>query len=123
MDVCVRSLSSTIACCFGSAFCTFCCSTCPSCKGSTSTRLAYGLFVLLTVSTSCLMLIPNFHTVLQHIPHFCVTQNRTDSFFNCTNIVGYVAVYRISFGCVLFLLLLCLLVRIIEFDKMNCIYP
>lgn len=47
-----------VACCFGSAACTLCCSACGSCNNSVVTRVAYALVLLFGVAVSCVMLAP-----------------------------------------------------------------
>ena len=71
MGLCLGSLGSSIACCFGNAFCSLCCSACPACKGSTSTRIAYSLILLAGLITSCIMLIPGLENFLHKIPALC----------------------------------------------------
>lgn len=51
-------ISFQVACCFGSAACTLCCSACPSCNNSVVTRIAYALLLLVGVAVSCIMLAP-----------------------------------------------------------------
>lgn len=113
MGICFGSLGSSIACCFGNAFCSLCCSACPSCKGSTSTRFAYGLILVFGLIISCIMLIPGLENTLSKIPTLCKTsassQNQLLS-IDCSYIVGSLAVYRLSFGMSSFFLILSLLV-------------
>lgn len=45
-----------MACCFGSAACSLCCSACPSTGSSTTTRIMYSLMLLVGTLTSCFML-------------------------------------------------------------------
>ncbi|CAL1288754.1 unnamed protein product [Larinioides sclopetarius] len=85
-----------LACCCGSAACSLCCSACPSCKNSTSTRIMYALMLLLTTVVSCIMLSPGLEDKLKNLP-FC---NET-----CANAVGYLAVYRLIFALTLFFLM------------------
>jgi hypothetical protein len=47
-----------MACCFGSAACSMCCSICPTAKNSTMTRIMYALMLLIGTVVSCIMLIP-----------------------------------------------------------------
>jgi uncharacterized membrane protein YuzA (DUF378 family) len=121
MGLCIGSLGSSIACCFGNAFCSLCCAACPSCKGSTSSRLAYGLILLAGLITSCIMLIPGLEKVLAKIPALCsgggskLTNMVMPSIpsIDCSKIVGFSAVYRLSFGMTIFFFLLSLIVRIV----------
>ncbi|GFY78105.1 serine incorporator 1 [Trichonephila inaurata madagascariensis] len=56
-----------LACCCGSAACSLCCSACPSCKNSTSTRIMYALMLLLTTVVSCIMLNPDVEKKLKSL--------------------------------------------------------
>ncbi|CAF0983050.1 unnamed protein product [Rotaria sp. Silwood1] len=112
MGLCLGSLGSSIACCFGNAFCSLCCSACPSCKGSTSTRIAYGLILLAGLITSCVMLIPGLEKALSKIPALCNAPSSSGtqlSSVDCSKIVGSLAVYRLSFGMSIFFFILSLL--------------
>jgi hypothetical protein len=115
MGLCIGSLGSSIACCFGNAFCSLCCAACPSCKGSTSSRIAYGLILLAGLITSCNMLIPGLEKTLAKIPALCSgsklnnlvipTMPKIPS-IDCSKIVGFLAVYRLSFGMTIFFFVL-----------------
>lgn len=118
MGLCLGSLGSSIACCFGNAFCSLCCAACPSCKGSTSTRIAYGLILLAGLITSCIMLIPGLEKTLEKIPALCTGGSKLSTLvvssmssipsLDCSKIVGFSAVYRLSFGMTVFFFLLSL---------------
>ena len=116
MGLCIGSLGSSVACCFGNAFCSLCCAACPACKGSTSTRIAYGLILFLGLIMSCVMLIPGLENTLAKIPALCSGSKLTNVMIpsipsiDCTKIVGYLAVYRLSFGMAIFFFILSLLV-------------
>lgn len=72
LGVCsAATCAANLACCCGSAACGLCCRACPSCKNSTSTRIAYSLFLLFGLITSCIVLIPGIRDQLDKIPHFC----------------------------------------------------
>ena len=72
LGVCsAATCAANLACCCGSAACGLCCRGCPSCKNSTSTRIAYSLFLLFGLITSCIVLIPGIRDQLDKIPHFC----------------------------------------------------
>lgn len=45
-----------MACCFGSAACSLCCTVCPSARNSTTTRVMYSLMLLVGMLISCFML-------------------------------------------------------------------
>jgi len=122
-----------LACCFGSAACSLCCSVCPSCKNSTSARIMYALLLLLTTVVSCILLAPGLHDKLKSVP-FCkdgddigkegggnfidsLTTGLTDKIsggidgykFDCAEAVGYLAVYRLCFIVTLFFVLMSVL--------------
>jgi hypothetical protein len=124
MGLCIGSLGSSVACCFGNAFCSLCCAACPSCKGSTSTRIGYGLILLAGLITSCIMLIPGLETMLTKIPALCSGSGSTLTnlvmpsipSIDCSKIVGFSAVYRLSFGMTIFFFTLSLIVRIFNLN-------
>lgn len=97
-----------LACCCGSAACSLCCSACPSCKNSTSTRIMYALMLLLTTVVSCIMLNPDVEQKLKNLP-FCNE--------HCTNAVGYLAVYRLIFALTLFFMLFSVLMIGVKSSK------
>lgn len=119
MGLCIGSLGSTLACCFGNAFCSLCCAACPAMKGSTSTRIAYGLILLVGLIASCIMLIPGLEKTLAKIPALCSSSSTLTKMMlpttlpsiDCSKIVGFSAVYRLSFGMTGFFFLLFLIVR------------
>jgi hypothetical protein len=120
MGLALGSLGSTIACCFGNAYCSLCCAACPSCKGSTSTRIAYSLILFAGLITSCIMLIPNLDKALMKLPYLCpntTSNNESLSSPICSHIVGSLAVYRLSFGMVMFFCILSLLVSLLFMNK------
>lgn len=116
MGLCLGSLGSSVACCFGNAFCSLCCAACPGCKGSTSTRIAYGLILLVGLIASCIMLIPGLETTLAKIPALCSKSTLTNALMpsipsiDCSAVVGFLAVYRLSFGMTIFFFLFSLMV-------------
>ena len=115
----VFSAASMACCCTASAV-GLCCSCCPSCKNSTSSRIMYALVLLLTMIVSCIFLAPGLQSALQKMP-FCksnttdaqnnniltsVLAGETESYkIDCSNFVGYMSVYRICFIVTLFFLL------------------
>ena len=117
MGLCIGSLGSSIACLFGNAFCTLCCPACPSCKGSTSTRIVYGLLLFAGLIASCVMLIPGLEKTLAKIPALCSGGSKLPHLtgpiptIDCSKIVGFLAVYRLSLGMTMFFFTLFLLVR------------
>ncbi|KAF7285000.1 serine incorporator TMS1 isoform X2 [Rhynchophorus ferrugineus] len=91
--------AAQLACCCGSTACSLCCSACPSCKNSTSSRIMYALMLLLGTIAACITLAPGLQDALKKVP-FCA--NSTGSLlssvvFDCDKAVGYLAVYRICF--------------------------
>lgn len=106
MGCIVGSLASSVACCFGSAACTLCCSACPSCNNSVVTRIAYALLLLVGVAVSCIMLAPGLADQLAKIPYLCSgVQHVYEAALNCKNFVGYLAVYRVCFSMAAFFFL------------------
>ena len=99
-------MGSTLACCFGTGFCSLCCSACPSCKGSTSTRLVYSVFLFACLSIFFIMLTPSMREILKDKSHL-----RDELTINCTYSGGFRAVYRLSLGTTIFFGLLSILVR------------
>ncbi|CAF3778147.1 unnamed protein product [Rotaria sordida] len=127
MGLCIGTLGSSIACCFGNAFCSLCCAACPSCKGSTSTRIAYGLILLAGLITSCIMLIPGLEKTLAKIPALCSGGSKLTNIpipsmpsipsIDCSKIVGFLAVYRLSFGMAVFFFILSLIMINVKTSK------
>lgn len=113
LGVCsAAACAANLACCCGSAACGLCCRACPSCKNSTSTRIAYSLFLLFGLITSCIVLIPGIRDQLDKIPHFC--QNEPNL---CDKVVGYIAVYRICFAMAVFFVFFCLIMYGVKSSK------
>ncbi|CAH3104182.1 unnamed protein product [Porites lobata] len=113
LGVCsAATCAANLACCCGSAACGLCCRACPSCKNSTSTRIAYSLFLLFGLITSCIVLIPGIRDQLDKIPHFC--QNEPNL---CDKVVGYIAVYRICFAMAVFFVFFCLIMYGVKSSK------
>ena len=112
MGLVVSCLVSQAACCCGTAPCALCCNTCPSCRTSTSTRIAYSLFLLVGTLVSGMMLIPGLKNSLKKIPSFCDSPE-----IDCDLAVGYLAVYRICFGMTIFFIIMSLLMIWVESSK------
>ncbi|KAJ8965170.1 hypothetical protein NQ314_004313 [Rhamnusium bicolor] len=104
--------AAQLACCCGSTACSLCCSACPSCRNSTSSRIMYALMLLLGTIAACITLSPGLENVLKKVP-FC--SNGTGSYlpnsvvFDCDKAVGYLAVYRICFILTCFFALMALI--------------
>lgn len=105
-------MGSTFACCFGTGFCSLCCSACPSCKGSTSTRLVYSVFLFACLTIFFIMLTPSVRDILRNESH--LQENSTS---NCSYSGGFRAVYRLSLGTTIFFGLLSILVS--KDERMN----
>ncbi|XP_029662548.1 probable serine incorporator isoform X4 [Formica exsecta] len=91
--------TAQLACLCGSTACSFCCSQCPSCRNSTSTRIMYALLLLLGTIAACITLAPGLQNVLKKVP-FCANSSSyvpSDFTLDCESAVGYLAVYRICF--------------------------
>lgn len=108
MGCALGSLLSSVTCCCGSAACSLCCKALPSMKNSTSTRLGYAFFLIISAFVSAIMLIPGLGESLKKLlPGVCTNISIPfiidhDQLINCTSIIGYFAVYRICFALVCF---------------------
>jgi hypothetical protein len=56
-----------LACCCGSAACSLCCSACPTCRNSTSTRIMYAVMLLLGTIAACVTLSPGLQDALKKV--------------------------------------------------------
>jgi len=87
-------------------------------KNSTSTRLAYAMMLLLGTVVSAIMLIPGLGESLKKIlPGICSGVGvpliiNQEAMFDCTSILGYVAVYRICFALACFYFLFMVIIII-----------
>ncbi|KRT86482.1 hypothetical protein AMK59_2359 [Oryctes borbonicus] len=107
-----------LACCCGSAACSLCCSACPSCKNSTSSRLMYAFILILSTIVACIMLAPGLQDVLQKVPFCRNSTGLPDSVqVDCSQAVGYLAVYRIYFILTLFFVLFAVLMLGVKTSK------
>ncbi|KAJ7331990.1 hypothetical protein JRQ81_014170 [Phrynocephalus forsythii] len=97
----VCSLASWIPCLCSGASCLLC-RCCPNSKNSTVTRLIYAFLLLLSTLVACIMLAPGMEKQLKKIPGFCMN-------YDCEALVGYRAVYRISFAMAVFFFIFSLL--------------
>ncbi|XP_019365378.1 PREDICTED: serine incorporator 3 [Gavialis gangeticus] len=102
----VCSLASWIPCLCSGASCLLC-RCCPNSKNSTVTRLIYAFLLLLSTLVACIMLAPGMELQLKKVPGFCDEGLHTrlphlNGFVNCEVLVGYRAVYRISFAMAVF---------------------
>lgn len=103
-------LSLKLACCCTSTAASCLCSACPSCRNSTSARIMYALVLLLGAAVGAIMLSDGLIDLLRKVP-FCENASTTASIFvpstttiDCTNAVGYLAVYRVCFALLIFFL-------------------
>lgn len=107
--------AAQLACCCGSAACSLCCSACPSCKNSTSTRIMYAIMLLLGTITACVMLSPGLQDTLKKIP-FC-HDNSFVQVISCNEAAGYLAVYRLCFAMTCFFFLLAVMMIGVKSSK------
>ncbi|XP_018013464.1 serine incorporator 1 isoform X2 [Hyalella azteca] len=107
--------AAQLAMCCGSAACSLCCSVCPSCKNSSSSRIMYAILLLLSTIVACIMLSPGLQSTLEKVP-FCSSGG--SSFIStavdkvtvdCSELVGYLAVYRVCFAVTLFFVAMALI--------------
>ncbi|XP_058797975.1 probable serine incorporator isoform X2 [Phymastichus coffea] len=100
--------TAQLACLCGSTACSFCCSQCPSCRNSTSSRIMYALMLVLGTIVSCITLSPGLQSTLKKMP-FCANSSNSalsPVTIDCEQAVGYLAVYRISLIMTLFFVLM-----------------
>ncbi|KAJ4427650.1 hypothetical protein ANN_25298 [Periplaneta americana] len=117
----LRRLRDALACCCGSAACSLCCSACPSCRNSTSSRIMYAVMLLLGTIAACITLSPGLEDALKKVP-FCSSSNdkvtsTLNLSFECESAVGYLAVYRICFALSAFFFLMALVMIGVKTSK------
>lgn len=115
MGCIVGSLASSVACCFGSAACSLCCSACPSCKNSSASRIAYAMLLFTGTIVACVMLNPSMGDQLAKIPGLC--GGWIPIGINCSQLVGYGAVYRVCFALACFFFLFTILMINVKTSK------
>ncbi|XP_076165937.1 serine incorporator TMS1 isoform X2 [Ptiloglossa arizonensis] len=100
--------TAQLACLCGSTACSFCCSQCPTCSNSTSTRIMYALLLMLGTIAACITLAPGLQDALKKVPFCANSSNYVPSKFtlDCESAVGYLAVYRICFIITLYFFLM-----------------
>ncbi|KFD55197.1 hypothetical protein M514_03838 [Trichuris suis] len=104
------SCAAQLACCFGSAACSLCCSACPS---SVTTRLMYSIMLILGTVVSCLMLVPSIQKRLAESNWFC----KEILNFECDRATGYQSVYRMCFAMAAFFFILMILMLRVRSSK------
>ncbi|XP_022341529.2 serine incorporator 3-like isoform X3 [Crassostrea virginica] len=114
----------SLACCCGSAACSLCCAACPSCKNSTATRIAYSLLLIVGTIVASIFLAPGLQTELEKIPALCkdlkidtINVNIQDAYLKCSDLVGYLSVYRICFAMTGFFVLFCIIMINVKTSK------
>ncbi|XP_067014200.1 probable serine incorporator isoform X2 [Anabrus simplex] len=109
--------AAQLACCCGSAACGLCCSACPTCRNSTSTRIMYAIMLLLGTIAACITLSPGLQDALKKVP-FCKGATGSQVYeIDCESAVGYLAVYRISFALTCFFFLMAVLMIGVKSSK------
>ncbi|XP_053309609.1 serine incorporator 3 [Spea bombifrons] len=113
------SVASWIPCLCSSATCILC-RCCPNTNNSTVTRLIYAFLMLLGTVLSCILLTPGISDQLKKVPGFCegglgphISLVNAD----CNVLVGYKAVYRVSFSMSMFFLAFALLMLGVKTSK------
>ncbi|KAK9294830.1 hypothetical protein QLX08_010691 [Tetragonisca angustula] len=112
--------TAQLACLCGSTACSFCCSQCPTCRNSTSTRIMYALLLMLGTIAACITLAPGLQDALKKVP-FCNTNSSnympSDFTIDCQSAVGYLAVYRICFIIALYFFLMSIMMIRVRSSK------
>ncbi|KAJ8380413.1 hypothetical protein SKAU_G00011910 [Synaphobranchus kaupii] len=104
--MCTPCCISQLACCCGSAACSLCCSCCPKIKQSTGTRFMYALYFLLVTIICVVMMSPTVEKEIRdNIPFYTELCDKLNAGENCSNLVGYSAVYKVCFGMACFFFL------------------
>ncbi|TMW48761.1 hypothetical protein DOY81_006161 [Sarcophaga bullata] len=113
------SAAQCALCCTGTAA-SMCCSACPSCKNSTSSRFMYAFMLLVGTILGAIALSPGLQGTLKKLP-FCINSTSTVSSkalesvsggslqVDCDYALGYMAVYRLCFGLACFFTLMALI--------------
>ncbi|VDN58930.1 unnamed protein product [Dracunculus medinensis] len=90
----VPAFASSLACCFGSAACSLCCTACPTTRSSLTTRIMYAGMLLIGTFVACLMLAPGIQAKLAESSWFCQGLSGIAG-INCNRATGFQAVYRL----------------------------
>lgn len=98
-----KCCKAQVCCCCGPAPCALFCPFLPSWRQSRSTRIMYVFFLTVATLVSCLMLAGDVQELLignvKHLNETCIELKVGE---NCNRLVGYLAVYRVSFTMVVF---------------------
>ncbi|KOX78938.1 putative serine incorporator [Melipona quadrifasciata] len=115
----LKLCASVLACLCGSTACSFCCSQCPTCRNSTSTRIMYALLLMLGTIAACITLAPGLQDALKKVPFCDNSSNYMPSEFtiDCQSAVGYLAVYRICFIIALYFFLMSIMMIRVRSSK------
>ncbi|XP_017761223.1 PREDICTED: serine incorporator 1 isoform X4 [Eufriesea mexicana] len=111
--------TAQLACLCGSTACSFCCSQCPTCRNSTSTRIMYALLLMLGTIAACITLAPGLQDELKKVPFCTNSSSYVPSKFtvDCESAVGYLAVYRICFIIALYFFLMSIMMIRVKSSK------
>ncbi|XP_017891307.1 probable serine incorporator isoform X2 [Ceratina calcarata] len=111
--------TAQLACLCGSQACSLCCSQCPSCRNSTSTRIMYALLLMLGTIAACITLAPGLEDALKKVPFCANSTNYVPSKYtvDCESAVGYLAVYRICFIIALYFFLMSMIMIRVRSSK------
>lgn len=111
----IRFPFTQLASCSTGTACSLCCSACPSCRNSTSTRLMYAIMLLFGAISAGISLAPGLQEWLKNVP-FCKNSTAMSAYAipseymaDCSVAVGYLAVYRICFALVCFFALMAMI--------------
>ena len=108
--------AASVACCFGSAACSLCCSVCPSAKNSTTTRIMYAVMVFVATIVCCIMLSPGIQQKLAKDEWFCQGLDKFAG-VQCERATGFQAVYRVCAGTAAFFFFFSLLMVGVKSSK------
>ncbi|KPU78224.1 uncharacterized protein Dana_GF24277, isoform B [Drosophila ananassae] len=113
------SAAQCAMCCGGTAA-SMCCSACPNCTNSSSSRFMYAFMLLVGTILGAIALSPGLQETLKKMP-FCINSTSTYSAgalstfsggslqADCDFALGYMAVYRLCFGLACFFALMALI--------------
>ncbi|XP_068148846.1 serine incorporator 1 isoform X1 [Drosophila tropicalis] len=111
------SAAQCALCCGGTAA-SMCCSACPTCKNSSSSRFMYAFMLLVGTVLGAIALSPGLQDTLKKLP-FCINSTSSISAkavdalslgqWDCQYALGYMAVYRLCFGLACFFALMALI--------------